>query len=139
MLVLPALEEVVPIAARSWPFSRYDGVEKDSVELANFKCVNQRRSLWNNGFHTFIDVYVRPDVLAFTNIDGFAQLESHLDPAGDLEGVRLLETLLDEGVVDNSPNRGRKDDPGPHIPCVGQRLTIQKDQATASPYLLRQH
>ena len=84
-------------------------------------------------------MYVRPDVLAFTNIDGFAQLESHLDPAGDLEGVRLLETLLDEGVVDNAPNRGRKDDPGPHIPCVGRRLTIQKDQATASPYLLRQH
>ena len=39
LLVLSTLEEVVTITTRSRPFSRYDGVEEDVVELSNFKCV----------------------------------------------------------------------------------------------------
>ena len=138
LLVLSTLEEVVTITTRSRPFSRYDGVEEDVVELANFKCINQRRSPQDGNLHTFINMHVRPDVLAFTDIDGFAQLDSHLDPARDLEGVRFLETLLYEVVVGKAPNRGRKDDPGPHVPCVGQRLTVQRYRTTAPPYLLQQ-
>ena len=139
LLVLSTLEEVVTVTARSRLFSRYDGVEEDVVEFPNFKCVNRHRSPQDGNFHTFINMDVRPDVLAFADIDGFAQLDSHLDPVGDLEGVRFLETLLDEGVVGKAPDRGRKDDPGPHIPCAGQRLTVQRYRTTTPPYLLQQH
>ena len=62
---------------------------------------------------------VRPEILAFTDVDGFAQLDGQLDPAGDLDGVGLLETLPNEGVVGKAPDRGRIDDPGPRVPCAG--------------------
>jgi hypothetical protein len=55
-------------------------------------------------FRTFVDVHVGPNVLAFTNVHSFAQLDGKLDRAGDLYGVGLLETFLDEDSVDNTPN-----------------------------------
>ena len=69
-------------------------------------------------FRTFIDMHMWPDVLSFTNVDGFTQLYGQLDLARDLLGVGLLETFLDEDVVGKTPNFGRKNDPGPRIPCV---------------------
>ena len=69
----------------------------------------------NKKFHTFVDVYVRPEVLAFSNVDRFAQLEGQLDPAGDLLGVGPLKTVLHKDGVGDAPNRGWKDDPGFHI------------------------
>ena len=58
---------------------------------------------------------MRPEIFAFAHVDWFAQLEGQLDPIGDLPGVRPLETFLDENGVDETPNCGRKDDPGLHI------------------------
>ena len=81
---------------------------------------------------------MRPDVLALTSVDGFAQLNGQVDPLWDLYGVGLLETFLDKDGVGKTPNCGRKDDPGLRIPCVGQRLIVQKYRATATPYLLPQ-
>lgn len=69
---------------------------------------------------------VRPDVQAFTDVDGFAQLDSQLDPAGNLHGVRLLDTFLDEDGVSETPDCGWKDDPGPRITCVGRQLTVEE-------------
>ena len=63
-------------------------------------------------------MHVRPDVLAFTDVDGFAQVDSQFDHTGDLYGLGVLEALLDKDVVGKAPNRGRKDDPGPRIPCM---------------------
>lgn len=68
-------------------------------------------------FRTFIDMHMRPDVLAFTDVDGFTQLHGQRDLVRDLLGVGLLETFLDEDVVGKTPNCRRKNDPGPRIPC----------------------
>jgi len=67
---------------------------------------------------TFINVNVRPDVLAFTDVDGFAQLDGQFDRTRDLLGLGVLETFLDKDVVGTAPNDGREDDPGPRIPCM---------------------
>lgn len=69
---------------------------------------------------------MRPDVLAFTYVDSFAQLDGQLDHTRDLYGPGVLETLLDEDIVGKAPNCGRKDDPGPCIPYVGQQLAAQR-------------
>ena len=54
--------------------------------------------------HTCVNVHVRPDVLAFTNVDGLAQVDSQFDRTGDLLGQRVLETFLDEDGVGAAPN-----------------------------------
>lgn len=76
LFILPTLEEIEPIAARGWLFSGHNRVKEDLVELADFDvfqntsiCVKFRRM---DGLRTFIDVYMRPNVLAFTDVNGFA-------------------------------------------------------------------
>lgn len=71
-----------------------------------------------NSFRTFINANMRPDIQAFADVDGFAQLDVQLDHAGDLHGLGLLETFLDEDGVNDPPNRGRTDDPCPRVPCA---------------------
>jgi len=67
---------------------------------------------------------VRPDVLAFADVDGFAQLDSQPYSVGDLLGVGLLETFPDENVVGKAPNRRGKNNPGPRISYMRQRSTV---------------
>ena len=55
-------------------------------------------------FRTFIDINMRPNVLSFTDIHGFAQLDGKLGYARNLYGVGVLETLLDEDGVGDAPN-----------------------------------
>lgn len=59
---------------------------------------------------------MRPYVLAFTNVDGLAQLDGQFDPTRNLLGIGLLETFLDKGAIGKTPNCGRENDPSPHIP-----------------------
>ena len=63
-------------------------------------------------------MHVRPDVLSIADVDGFAQIDSKFDYAGDLLGLGVLETFLDEDVIGKAPDRGREDDPGPRIPYI---------------------
>ena len=79
-----------------------------------------------NTSHTFVDMYVRPEILAFTNVGCFSQLQRQLDPGRDLLGVSLLKTFLDEDIIDNAPNCGRKDDPCLHISYGEEQLALQK-------------
>jgi len=119
LLVLSALEEIVSVAARGWLFSRNDRVEEDAEEpsdLTYFKSMSIGVELHKLHFRTFIDMHMWPDILAFTDVDGSAQLDSQLDPVRNLLGVRLLETLLDKDGVGKTPNCGRKNDPRPCIP-----------------------
>jgi len=140
LLVLPTFEEIVPVAARRRLFSRHDCVEENTIELADLRyfCTCQLGSdrADRHRLRTLISVHVRPDVLSFADVDGFAQIDSQFDYAGDLLGLGVLETFLDENVVGKAPNRGREDDPGPRIPCIGQRLTTQRDSTTGVHYLL---
>ena len=103
-------------------FSGHDRIEEKTVELADlvyFKiCQPGSNCIDRHEFRTFINVHVRPDVLAFADVDGFAQADGQFDHAGDLLGLGVLETFLDEDVVGKAPNRGRKNDPGPGIPYM---------------------
>jgi len=128
LVVLPALEEIESVATGSWLFSGHYRVEEDVVEPSNLTCISNTsiatklREMKN--LRTFIDMHVWPHVLALTNIDGSAQLDGQLDPAGDLLGVGLLETFLDKHGVGKTPDCGREDDPGLRIPCVRPRLIV---------------
>jgi hypothetical protein len=47
---------------------------------------------------------MRPNVLSFADVHGFTQLDGKLGHAGNLYGVGVLETLLDEDGVGYAPN-----------------------------------
>jgi len=120
--MLPTFKVIVSVATRRRFFSGHDRIEENIIELADlayFKichpgsnCMDRHRS------HTFVNMNVRPDVLAFTYVDGFAQLDGQFDRTRDLLGMGVLETLRDKDVVGTTPNDGREDDPGPRIPCM---------------------
>ena len=128
LVVLPALKKIESVATGSWLFSGHYRVEEDVIELSDLTCISntsigtQLREMKN--LRTFIDMHVWPHVLALTNIDGSAQLDGQLDSAGDLLGVGLLETFLDKDGVGKTPNRGREDNPGLRVSCVGLRLIV---------------
>lgn len=89
-------------------------------------------------FLTFIDLYVRPDVHAFAGVNRFAQLEGQHGYARNLLGIRSLETRLDEDVVCEAPDCGRKDDPGLRISYTKRRLITEIPRTPVPRYLLAQ-
>lgn len=63
-------------------------------------------------------MYVRPDVLSFTNHSALLTIQSCTDQRRNLLRVRILDTSLRETVLREAVDCGREDDMRPHVACL---------------------
>ena len=97
--MLPVFTEIKSLATVAWYLGILsDGIKEHKIQVRDcenirFQCKERKANL-----RTIFNVYIGPEIFTCTNGPRLAALQRCADKHRDLDGVRVLNPLVDEGI-----------------------------------------